>query len=54
MKRYDLRIIVEWSATRVVTDLIAYRTPEMGLVEVYKLPPETPCARWIRIPSPSC
>ena len=44
VKRYDLRIIVEWNATRVVTDLIAYRSPEMGLIEVYKLPPETPCA----------
>jgi hypothetical protein len=44
VKRYDLRIIVEWNSSRVVTDLIAYRNPEMGLVEVYKLPPETPCA----------
>ena len=44
VKRYDLRIIVEWNNTRVVTDLVAYRNPEMGLVEVYKLPPETPCA----------
>ena len=43
VKRYDLRIVLTWKTTRVVSDFISYRSPEMQLMEVFELP-ETPCA----------
>lgn len=43
IKRYDLRVIVEWKGARTVSDFISYRNAEMSLVEVFELP-ETPCS----------
>jgi hypothetical protein len=43
VKRYDLRIILEWKGTRTVSDFISYRSPEMQLMEVFEVP-ESPCA----------
>lgn len=43
VKRYDLRIVLEWKGARTVSDFISYRSPEMQLMEVFQLP-EGPCA----------
>ena len=43
IKRYDMRVVVEWKGARAVSDFISYRDPEMKLMEVFALP-ETPCA----------
>ncbi len=43
VKRYDMRIVIEWKAARTVSDFISYRSPEMQLMEVFQVP-EGPCA----------
>jgi hypothetical protein len=43
VKRYDLRIILEWKGARTVSDFISYRSPDMQLLEVFQIQ-ETPCA----------
>ena len=43
VKRYDLRIVLEWKASRTVSDFISYRSPEMQLMDVFEVP-EGPCA----------
>jgi hypothetical protein len=43
VKRYDLRIILEWKGARTVSDFISYHSPEMQLMEVFQVP-EGPCA----------
>src|SRR5688572_13475859 len=43
VKRYDLRIVLEWKGSRTVSDFISYRSPEMQLMEVFQVP-EGPCA----------
>jgi hypothetical protein len=43
VKRYDLRVVVQWKGSRTVSDFISYRSPEMQLMEVFQLE-ESPCA----------
>ena len=43
IKRYDMRVIIEWNGARTVSDFISYRSPEMQLMEMFEVP-ETSCA----------
>lgn len=43
IKRYDMRVIIEWKGARTVSDFISYRSPEMQLMEMFEVP-ETACA----------
>jgi len=43
VKRYDMRVIVEWKGARTVSDFVSYRNPEMQLMEVFQVP-EGPCS----------
>jgi hypothetical protein len=43
VKRFDLRIILEWKSARTVSDFISYRSPEMQLMDVFEVP-DSPCA----------
>lgn len=38
MKRYDLRVVVALNGARSTSDFIAYRNPELQLIETFMLP----------------
>jgi len=38
IKRYDMRVIIEWKGARTVSDFYSYRSPEMQLMEMFEVP----------------